>query len=70
MDTKTTPKAPEKGTVGWHIEQLKKFPSDMHVLHGDHKANYYEADALVVLPVREGFIDGERGEDVVCITAL
>ena len=58
-----------KGTVAWLIAELKKFPGDMSVLHGDHKDLYYEADALEVLSIREGYIDEEKGEKVVCIRA-
>jgi hypothetical protein len=64
-----TSKKPVRGTVAWLIAELKKFPGDMSVLHGDHKDLYYEADALEVLSVREGYIDEEKGEPVVCIRA-
>ena len=63
-------KKPAKGTVAWLISELKKFPEDMSVLHGDHKDLYYEADTLEVLPIREGYIDEERGEKIVCIRAF
>lgn len=67
---KTSKKSPTKGTVAWLIAELKKFPGDMSVLHGDHKDLYYEADVLEVLPIREGYIDEKRGEKIVCIRAF
>jgi hypothetical protein len=66
----STSKKPVRGTVGWLIEELKKFPKDMYVLHGDHNANYYEGSCVEVLPIREGNIDEKRGEAIVCITAF
>ena len=62
-------KKPVKGTVAWLISELQKFPGDMYVLHGDHDAKYYEGDVVEVLPIKEGEIDEERGEQIVCITA-
>lgn len=59
----------KRGTVAWLIAELKKFPGDMSVLHGDHDETYYDPMAVEVLPVREGYIDEERGEKIVCIRA-
>ena len=66
----STPKTPVRGTVGWLLAELKKFPKDMYVLHGDHDAKYYEGSVVEVLPIREGEIDEKRGEPIVCITAF
>jgi hypothetical protein len=55
--------------VGWLLAELKKFPKDMYVLHGDHDAKYYEGSVVEVLPIREGEIDEKHGEPIVCITA-
>jgi hypothetical protein len=49
---KKTSKKPVRGTVGWLIEELKKFPKDMHVLHGDLDSNYYDVGFVEVLPIR------------------
>jgi len=59
----------DPGTVGWLIEQLQKFPRDMYVLHGDQDSTYYQGDVVEVLPIHEGYIDQDHGENVVCITA-
>jgi hypothetical protein len=66
----SAPKTPALGTVGWLLAELKKFPKDMYVLHGDHDAQYYEGSVVEVLPIHEGEIDEKRGEPSVCITAF
>ena len=65
----STSKKPVKGTVAWLIAELKKFPGDMYVLHGDHDSKYYEGSTVEVLPILGGMIDEKRGENIVCITA-
>jgi hypothetical protein len=65
----STSKTPVRGTVGWLLAELKKFPKDMYVLHGDHDAKYYAGSVVEVLSIREGEIDEKRGEPIVCITA-
>lgn len=59
----------KRGTVAWLIAELKKFPGDMYVLHGDHNSKYYEGSTVEILPIKEGEIDEKRGENIVCITA-
>lgn len=59
----------KRGTVGWLIAELQKFPEDMEVLHGDYDDAYYEPSALEVMPIKEGYINEKRGEMVVCIRA-
>lgn len=59
----------KRGTVGWLIDQLQKFPKEMSVLHGDHDELYYNPYAVEVLSIREGYVDEERGEKIVCIRA-
>ena len=46
----SAPKTPARGTVGWLLAELKKFPKDMYVLHGDHDAKYYEGSVVEVDP--------------------
>lgn len=64
----TTKAVPVKGTVGWLIEQLQKFPADMSVLQGDHDSVFYEPGSIDVLSIREGEID-DSGDKCVCINA-
>jgi hypothetical protein len=66
----TTSKKPVRGTVAWLIAELQKFPGDMSVLHGDHDDKYYAPAFVKVLPIKEGEIDEERGEQIVCIAAF
>ena len=65
----TKTKALKRGTVGWLIEQLQKFPADMEVLHGDHDNAYYEPENIEILPIKEGYFDEKKGDRVVCIKA-
>ena len=65
--TKAKTKAPKKGTVGWLIEQLQKFPANLPVVHGDHDDVFYDPMEVAVELVNEGQIDEEEGEKVVCI---
>jgi hypothetical protein len=63
------PKASLKpGTVGWLIEELKNFPKDMYVVHGDHDNVYYDPKCVEVLSILEGeVVDEKKGEKTVCI---
>lgn len=69
VSKKPSVKNPVKGTVAWLIAELQKFPGDMYALHGDQEDIFYEADAIKVLPIRDGYIDEEHGEKAVCIQA-
>jgi hypothetical protein len=59
---------PQVGTAAWLIAELQKVPGDMFVLAGDDRGGLFDLQAAEVLPVRNGEIDEDRGEECFCLT--
>jgi hypothetical protein len=54
----------KKGTVGWLIEKLEKFPKDMTVLSGDRDGWWYALREVSVKGINEEGIEVDDDEDV------
>ncbi len=63
----TRTRKPRVGTAAWLIAELQKVPGDMFVLAGYGPGGLFDLHRAEVLPVRNGEIDDDRGEEHFCL---